>query len=73
MYNILFVDDEISVVKGLMYDIEWMDLNITGIYKACSVQEALKQLEQTRIDIVVTDICMPDADGIQLARIVKSR
>lgn len=73
MYNILFVDDEPSVVKGLAYDIDWNDIGITNVFKAYSVQQALELLEKTRVDIVVTDICMPSADGMELAKVIKDR
>lgn len=73
MYNILFVDDEMLVVKGLAYDIDWSDLNISGIYKAYSARQAIEILEHTRMDIVVTDISMPEEDGIQLSRMIKKR
>ncbi|WP_372662251.1 helix-turn-helix domain-containing protein [Cohnella sp.] len=73
MYNLLLVDDEAAVVKGLAYDIDWSDLNISGVHKAYSVEQALQLMEWTRIDIVVTDISMPEADGIRLAANIQQR
>lgn len=70
MYNLLLVDDEPSVVKGLAYDIEWSDLNVTGVYKTYSAAEAIRQMEHVRIDIVVSDISMPNMDGISLAEYI---
>ena len=41
-----------------------LDLDIC---KAYSGSEALEWLNRTKIDIVITDICMPGIDGLELA------
>ena len=66
MYRLLIVDDEEIIVDGL-YEIfksmEYLDLDV---YKAYSGKEAIEWLNRTRIDIVLTDIRMPEIDGLQL-------
>ncbi|MDQ0192091.1 response regulator [Paenibacillus wynnii] len=42
-----------------------MNLNL-DLYKAYSGQEALNLLGRTRVDIVLSDICMPGMDGLEL-------
>lgn len=73
MYRLLIVDDEEIIVNGL-YDIfsgiENMDLDV---YKAYSGEEAIQWLERTRIDITLTDINMPEIDGMQLLDEIKKR
>lgn len=73
MYNLMLVDDEPAVVRGLAYDIEWSDLNISAVYKAYTVDQALRLLEQTRIDLVITDIAMPDMDGVELTAYIRKK
>lgn len=66
MYRLLIVDDEEMIVNGLyeiFSSIKNLDLDI---YKAYSGDEAIKWLERTRIDIVITDIMMPGISGMQL-------
>ncbi|HEX2945963.1 MAG TPA: response regulator [Clostridia bacterium] len=66
MYRLLIVDDEEIIVNGL-YEIfnslKHLDLDV---YKAYSGEEAMDWLNRTRIDIVLTDIRMPEIDGLQL-------
>ena len=67
----MIVDDEEIIVNGL-YEI----FNSTGhpdldVYKAYSGEEAIDWLNRTRFDIVLTDIKMPEIDGIQLLDEIK--
>ncbi len=68
MYRLLIVDDEEIIVNGL-YEIfsslKHLDLDV---YKAYSGEEAIEWLNRTRIDIVLTDIRMPEIDGLQLMK-----
>lgn len=73
MYRLLIADDEEIIVNGL-YDIfsnlEDLDLDV---YKAYSGEEAIQWLGRTRIDIALTDINMPEIDGLQLLDEIKKR
>lgn len=73
MYRLLIADDEEIIVNGL-YDIfssvENLDLDV---YKAYSGEEATQWLGRTRMDIVLTDINMPEIDGLQLLEEIKKR
>ncbi len=73
MYRLLIADDEEIIVNGL-YDIfsgiENMDLDV---YKAYSGEEAIQWLGRTRMDIVLTDINMPEINGLQLMEEIKKR
>lgn len=65
VYRMLIVDDEEIITDGLALIFGKMDLDL-DIYKAYSGQEALSLLGQTRVDIVLSDICMPGIDGLEL-------
>jgi two-component system response regulator YesN len=73
MYRLLIVDDEEIIVNGL-YEIfmSIQDLDM-DIYKAYSAQEAIDWLSRTRIDIVLSDIMMPEMDGIELLEKIHSK
>lgn len=71
IYRLLIVDDEEIIVNGL-YEIfkctGHLDLDV---YKAYSGREAIEWLNRTRFDIVLTDIRMPEIDGLQLLDEIK--
>jgi len=74
MYNILIVDDEPLIVRGLANLLETSGLNIQNIYTAHNGFEALDYLKMDSIDLLLTDIQMGAMSGIELmqqAKIVK--
>lgn len=71
MYRLLIVDDEEIIVNGLheiFSGLKELDLDV---YKAYSGEEAIDWLRRTRIDVVLTDINMPEIDGLQLLEEIK--
>ena len=66
--NILLVDDEpicistVSHILNTMYDGE------VTLHTAASASEALDIARNTKIDLVFTDIRMPNTDGLELAK-----
>jgi two-component system response regulator YesN len=73
MYNILIVDDEMYAVDGLFEVLQDITSLNFSIYKAYSGMEALNWLNKTRIDIVITDVCMPNINGMELHEIIIKR
>ncbi|CAM4215671.1 sigma-54 dependent transcriptional regulator [Zobellia roscoffensis] len=63
--NILLVDDDINILELLQRHLQSMDYHT---YKAVSVKEALYILKDTFIDLLITDIQMPEVDGLQLLK-----
>lgn len=66
MYRLLIVDDEPDIADGLYIffrNVEHLELDV---YKAYSGLEALEVLNHTKIDIVLTDICMPGLTGLNM-------
>lgn len=73
MYRLLIVDDEPIITNGLyQYFHEQTGLDLE-VYRAYSGKEALELVNRQRVDIVITDICMPVMDGIQLQGEIYSR
>lgn len=66
MYRLLIVDDEEIIVNGLYEIFNSMKNLELDVYRAYSGEEAVEWLNRTRIDIVLTDIRMPEMDGLQL-------
>ena len=64
--SLLIVEDNISGREGLAKSVAGMGLGIAHIYTAKNGQEALTYLRKLKIDMVLTDICMPQMDGLEL-------
>ncbi|KRE69768.1 response regulator transcription factor [Paenibacillus sp. Soil750] len=73
MHKLLIVDDEPYILEGLVeLFTENEQLELT-IFKASSAFEAIAILERIRMDIVLTDIRMPQMSGLQLLDQIKMR
>lgn len=73
MYHVLLVDDEENVLEILRRTIQWQELGVAKLYVSQSAQRALNLMERYQIDLLITDIKMPDMDGIELIRRAKIR
>lgn len=69
--TILIVDDEPDLLAGLKRSLQ-PDMDCR-VLLACSGAEALKLMETEVVDIVLTDIRMPEMDGMTLLREIKER
>ncbi len=67
---ILFVDDEENILKSIRRSL--MD-EPYEMFFANSGKEALKILEENKVDVIVTDMRMPEMNGLELLEIVKKK
>lgn len=72
MYKLLIVDDEPSIVEGLAEMIAAQELPLKEIRFAYSAAEAQQYIERSPFDIVLTDIRMPQATGLDLAATIRA-
>lgn len=63
--NILIVDDNYDMLDLLQRNLKALNYHI---YKASSVNEALGILKYTNIDLLITDLNMPEINGIELIK-----
>lgn len=68
MYNVLLADDEKLDLEGMRTFIPWKDLNMEVVAGVMNGFEAIKVLDTKKIDILVTDVRMPNMTGLELAR-----
>ena len=68
MKKVLFVDDEAYVLKIIERKFEATNIKC---YFTTVVSDAVKILEDNEIDVLVTDIQMPDFNGIKFSKLVK--
>lgn len=66
MFQLLIVDDEEAAVEALAVSLPMKELEIEAVHKAYSCEEALGILKRQTIHIVITDIQMPEDDGLVL-------
>ena len=64
--NLLIVDDELEIVSWLEEMFRYDFDREIGVYTARSGKAALELLNRVRFDVVLTDIHMPQMDGITL-------
>ena len=69
--NLLIVDDELEIVSWLEEMFRYDFDREIGVYTARSGKVALELLNRVRFDVVLTDIHMPQMDGITLFHKVK--
>ena len=66
--NVLLVDDEIRITELLAYALRKEPYEITTAH---SGRQALEVIANQQIDILVTDIRMPEMDGLELSQQVR--
>ena len=65
-HNVLIVDDEQLIRQGLRARIEYLGIDVDEMFEADNGLMALGIQEEHPIDLVITDIRMPDMDGLEL-------
>ena len=70
--DVLVVDDSAAIRKILTRVLRQTGMAIQTIHEAGDGQEALAQMAQHRIDLVLSDINMPKMDGLQLLASLKA-
>ncbi|OTN75808.1 hypothetical protein A5886_000884 [Enterococcus sp. 8G7_MSG3316] len=73
LHTVLLVDDEATIRDGLKHMIRWEQAGFRLLGEASNGQEALHKIKQLRPNIVITDLKMPQMDGIQLTNIIQQQ
>ena len=67
MYRVLLVDDEILVRDAIRRNIDWQKLGYELAGDCQNGKEAIEFVQEHPVDLVLTDICMPYVDGMELS------
>ncbi|KAB1228390.1 sigma-54-dependent transcriptional regulator [Chryseobacterium viscerum] len=68
--NILIIDDEIKLLKLLGMILSQENFNVK---EASTARSAMTILEQYEFDVVLSDVRLPDAFGVELVKSIKSK
>lgn len=68
MYKIILVDDESFTIKAIAKAIKWdaFGFELCGIFN--NGFDALEYVSENELDAVISDIRMPQMDGVTLAK-----
>lgn len=73
MYKVFIADDEPFITDGLKHTIQWEEYGLEIIGSASDGLEALEAIENSGTDILITDIRMPEIDGLELIKLLKEK
>ena len=71
--RVMIVDNETVIRRGLAQVMPWAQFDCEVVALANDGQDALHQMESAHPDIVLTDIRMPEMDGIELAAQIQKK
>lgn len=72
MLDILIVDDSAAIRKILQRVLRQTDMPIGNVYEAGDGKEALAMLQAQSIGLILSDINMPNMNGLELLSAVKT-
>ncbi len=69
--RVLLVDDEPPILHGLRHHVPWRELGFEVVATCTDGNAALSILRDRPVDVVLSDIRMPNLDGLELCRIAR--
>ncbi len=72
MYRVILVDDERLIVRGLSSVVPWAELGCEVAGVAYDGKSGLELVRSLKPDIVLTDIRMPNMDGLTMLAAIRS-
>lgn len=69
----MIVEDEELILQGIRNILDWEALGLEVVHMAHDGAEALEMWEKEPVHIVVTDISMPEMDGLTLLRKIREK
>src|SRR5580700_6466816 len=70
--DVLIVDDSAAIRKILKRVLQQAEIPLGQVYEASDGREAVTFLQQQSVQLILSDINMPNMDGLQLLRVLKS-
>lgn len=73
MKKVMLVEDEELILQGIKNIIDWEALGLKIIHLAHNGLEALDLWKKEPVDIIVTDVNMPEMDGLTLLKTLREK
>lgn len=73
MKKVMIVEDEELILQGIKNIVDWDGLDLQVAHMAHNGLEALEMWEKEPVDIIITDIDMPEMSGLELLRRIRSK
>ncbi len=73
MYSVLIIDDRPLIIAGMRQLINWEAFGIDTVYDATDGQEGLSLAMENKLDIIITDINMPNMSGFEMAAALREK
>ena len=64
--QVLIVDDDMATVDVIQNTVNWKMLEVSRVYTAYNISSAKKILSENPIDVIISDIEMPQGSGLDL-------
>ena len=71
MFKVIIIDDEPIIRKGIKNIINWKQFDCVICAEASDGEEGKMVIHKHLPDIIITDIHMPDTDGLKMIRDIK--
>ena len=68
--NILIIDDDFSLRRVIEKALKNSKTNIKSV---STISEAWVDIEKNRFDLIICDVVLPDGDGLELVKKVKTK
>lgn len=72
MYRVMLIDDDVPMLKVLQQMIDWEGNHLQIVGSTYSSVKAMHMFEEVQPDILITDIGLPQKNGIELASMFTS-
>lgn len=73
LYKVLLVDDEASIRSSIRSCIDWEQAGFTIVAEASNAQDAIRLVDEFAVDLVITDIVMPNIDGLNFTQLLREQ
>ena len=68
MTKVLVVDDEKLIVKGIRFSLEQDGMEVDCAYDG---EEAINKARETEYDVILLDVMLPKADGLEVCQTIR--
>jgi len=73
MFNFIIIDDEKAILENFSNAFDWNDMGFNLSATFYSVSSALDYIKDNAVNVILSDVVMPDMNGLDLAKIIQEQ